>query len=179
MFQSGGSWLSSITSMVGNMFVSDEGTPRIEEMKARNSVLMALYEAVHLNRHFIETLAHFQTEAAATASPNISIKNAAAANQQITSSASASTEDQQKASATSTPSHTHAVPSNLLVTFLEYCSIVMQDTKTESSLNTIKLSFLILMCITEDQYANALMHDANLAFRVKLHRAPMRHRYCY
>ncbi len=52
----------------------------------------------------------------------------------------------------------------------------LQDTKTESSLNTVKLNFLILLCVTEDQYANALMHDPNLAFRVKLHRAPMRHR---
>lgn len=67
-------------------------------------------------------------------------------------------------------------PSNLLVTFLEYCSIVMQDTKSESSMSTVKLSFLILLCVTEDQYANALMHDPNLVFVVKLHRAPMRHR---
>ena len=67
-------------------------------------------------------------------------------------------------------------PSNLLVTFLEYCSIVMQDTKSESSMSTVKLSFLILLCVTEDQYANALMHDPNLVFAVKLHRAPMRHR---
>ena len=37
-----------------------------------------------------------------------------------------------------------------------------QDTKTESSLNTVKLSFLILLCVTEDTYANALVHDPNL-----------------
>ncbi len=52
----------------------------------------------------------------------------------------------------------------------------VKDTKTESSHNTVKLSFLILLCVTEDQYANALMHDPNLVFRVKVHRAPMRHR---
>ena len=51
-----------------------------------------------------------------------------------------------------------------------------QDTKTESSVSTIKLSFLVLLCVTEDQYANALMHDPNLVFRVRMHRAPMRHR---
>ena len=30
--------------------------------------------------------------------------------------------------------------------------------------------------IAEDQYATALMHDPNLVFKVKLHKAPMRHR---
>lgn len=52
----------------------------------------------------------------------------------------------------------------------------MQDTKTEAGMNTVKLCFLILSCITEDQYANSLMHDVTLAFKVRLHRFPMRHR---
>lgn len=55
-------------------------------------------------------------------------------------------------------------------------SIVMQDTKTEPGTNTVKLCFLILGCISEDQYANSLMHDVSLAFKVRLHRLPMRHR---
>ena len=52
----------------------------------------------------------------------------------------------------------------------------LKDTKSDSSHQTVKLSFLILICITEDQYANALINDPNLVFKVKLHRAPMRHR---
>lgn len=52
----------------------------------------------------------------------------------------------------------------------------MQDTKTEASANTVKLCFLILTCIAEDQYANSIMHDVNLTFKVHLHRLPMRHR---
>jgi hypothetical protein len=52
----------------------------------------------------------------------------------------------------------------------------MQDTKSEAGLNTVKLCFLILCCITEDQYANSLMHDVGLAFKVCLHKLPMRHR---
>lgn len=59
---------------------------------------------------------------------------------------------------------------------LYFSSIVMQDTKTEAGTNTVKLCFLILGCITEDQYANSLMHDVSLSFKVRLHKLPMRHR---
>ena len=52
----------------------------------------------------------------------------------------------------------------------------MQDTKSDAGSNTVKLCFLILCCITEDQYANSLMHDVGLAFKVCLHKLPMRHR---
>ena len=52
----------------------------------------------------------------------------------------------------------------------------MQDTKTEESLKNVKLCFIILMCISEDQYCNLLLHDANLVFTVPIHRLPMRHR---
>nr|CAD7196954.1 unnamed protein product [Timema douglasi] len=58
----------------------------------------------------------------------------------------------------------------------EFSSIVMQDTKSEASSNNVKLCFLILTCVSEDQYANSLMHDVNLVFKVQLHRLPMRHR---
>ena len=39
-----------------------------------------------------------------------------------------------------------------------------------------KLCFITLHCITEDQYANSLMHDVNMNFRVPIFRLPMRHR---
>ncbi|KAA0184059.1 hypothetical protein HAZT_HAZT000727 [Hyalella azteca] len=67
-------------------------------------------------------------------------------------------------------------PTNLMVTFLEYCSIVMQDTKSEECHQNVQLCFIILTCISEDQYSNLLLHDANLVFAVQLHRLPMRHR---
>ena len=62
------------------------------------------------------------------------------------------------------------------VLLVYFSSIVMQVIRTEAILNNVKLCFLILSCIAEDQYANSLMHDANLAFRVQLHRVPMHHR---
>ena len=57
-----------------------------------------------------------------------------------------------------------------------FSSIVIQATRTEMIINNVKLCFLILSCISEDQYANSLMHDTNLAFRVELHKMPMHHR---
>merc|ERR1719412_1309134 len=162
-------WLSSFTSMVGNMFVSDEAHVRPDQLRACNAALLALYEAVHLNRNFIATLGHYQTEDTLNT---------------IERPPSTSNDDDQtpttpggsQSGSTTIEEIISGTPSNLLVTFLEYCSIVMQDTKSESSMSTVKLSFLILLCVTEDQYANALVHDPNLVFAVKLHRAPMRHR---
>eukprot|EP00095_Tigriopus_kingsejongensis_P007666 maker-scaffold156_size297567-snap-gene-0.24 protein:Tk07666 transcript:maker-scaffold156_size297567-snap-gene-0.24-mRNA-1 annotation:"hypothetical protein L798_14922" len=173
--QSSSGWLSSITSIVGNMFVSDEGSPRIEQMRARNSVLLALYESVHLNRNFIATLAQYQTETASP-KPTPSQSHITLGEKPISVGPVVGPGEVQSSREGCDVTSGNSTPSNLLVTFLEYCSIIMQDTKTESSQNTNKLSFLILLCITEDQYANALMHDANLTFRVKMHKAPMRHR---
>lgn len=52
----------------------------------------------------------------------------------------------------------------------------MRDHKNESSAINLKLCLLILICISEDPYANAMMYDSNLTFKVLLHRANMRHR---
>jgi len=130
------------------------------------------FKAVHLNRHFIATLTHFQTEA-----PNNSPDGALESNvAELQPGSQQASEGTDAASAGCPDNAATAAPSNLLVTFLEHCSIIMQDVKTESSQNTVKLSFLVLTCITEDQFANALLNDPNLVFKVKLHRAPMRHR---
>ncbi|KAM8879972.1 armadillo-like helical domain-containing protein 3 [Spinachia spinachia] len=51
--------------------------------------------------------------------------------------------------------------SNLLITFLKYASIVMQDTKDEHRLNSARLCLIILTCIAEDQYADPFLHDDN------------------
>ena len=76
---------------------------------------------------------------------------------------------------------------NLLSVFLEYCSIIQQFSKSnepsqrslvhpfarldEEMCNTTKLCYLILLCIAEDEFANATMHDENVIFSVYLHRA--------
>merc|ERR1719336_198437 len=145
----GSGWLGAFTNMVGNMLVSEDSQIRNERMRSHNPSLLALYEIVHLNRNFISTLAHYQSDAADTQTPVISN--------------SSQPEDNLRSV-------------NLLVTFLEYISIAMQDTKSDVAHNNVTLCFIILACVTEDQYATALMHDPNLVFKVKLHRTPMRHR---
>lgn len=150
------SWLSSLTSIVGSMFIGEEEA-KTQQVRANNALLLALYEATHLNRNFVTTLAYTQSDTSAPPSPNNTLgPNAVAPGAQ--------------------PPDVMAQPFNLLATFLQYCSIVMQVIRTEAIMNNVKLCFLILSCIAEDQYANSLMHDANLAFRVQLYRVPMHHR---
>ena len=131
------------------MLVSEDSQIRNERMRSHNPSLLALYEIVHLNRNFISTLAHYQSDAADTQTPVISDNN--------------QTQEDIKSV-------------NLLVTFLEYISIAMQDTKSDVAHNNVTLCFIILTCLTEDQYATAIMHDPNLVFKTKLHRSAMRHR---
>eukprot|EP00058_Branchiostoma_floridae_P015566 XP_002601054.1 hypothetical protein BRAFLDRAFT_61728 [Branchiostoma floridae] len=76
----------------------------------------------------------------------------------------------------STPPPDSSQTTNHMVTFLQYCSIVMQDIKDEQRLCSFKLCLVILTCIAEDQYANSFLHDANMNFVVHLYRMPMRHR---
>lgn len=83
-----------------------------------------------------------------------------------------------------------SAPNNLLSVFLEYCSVIQQFSKSirinlknvgkylfkklilgEEMCNTTKLCYLILLCITEDEFANATMHDENVTFSVYLHKA--------
>lgn len=151
------SWLSSLSSIVGNMFISDDDTDRTLLIRANNALLLALYENIHLNRNFVTTLAHTQNESSPP-SPSNTLQNTG-----------------QSPDLASAPMIEVVTPTNLFVSLFEYCSIVMKDYKPESIVNC-KLCFLILTCISEDSYANTLMHDENLNFKVTIHRAQMRHR---
>ncbi|GIY98723.1 armadillo-like helical domain-containing protein 3 [Caerostris extrusa] len=145
-------FFSSLTTFIENMFVSEERESDKHSIRANNAVLLALYEVVHLNRNFLITLTHCQVDASgSSASPSpselIDVKHSSVAIVE-----------------------TELPPSNLLVTFLEFSSIIMLNTKDESNVNTCKLCFIILTCITEDQYANSIIHDVNLVYNVQLHR---------
>jgi hypothetical protein len=64
-------------------------------------------------------------------------------------------------------------PSNLLVIFLQSCSAILQETKMDNNTayDTVKLFMLIMVCISEDQYANSLLHDSNVLYSVFLYQA--------
>ncbi|XP_038045542.1 armadillo-like helical domain-containing protein 3 [Patiria miniata] len=159
-------WFSAITNMVGNMFVGENSEHIQTSMDPDNCILLALYEAVHLNRNFLTVLSHnhahpVQSLPSTTCPPSPPAVPSAAQNLHPEPSS---------------PAPVSESPTNILVTFLSYCSMVMQDLKDEQRQNNTKLCLIILTCIAEDQYANSFLHDANLSFRVPLFRAPMRHR---
>lgn len=150
-------FFSSLTTFIESMFVTGEKVSEKFNNRANNAVLLALYEVVHLNRNFLITLTHCQVDASGSSSPS-------------------PTEPVDVKALTSSKVENELPPSNLMVTFLEFASIIMLNTKDESNINTCKLCFIILTCITEDQYANSIIHDVNLVYKVHLHRMPMRHR---
>uniref|UniRef100_A0A2M3Z189 Armadillo-like helical domain-containing protein n=1 Tax=Anopheles braziliensis TaxID=58242 RepID=A0A2M3Z189_9DIPT len=156
---SSSSWFSSLSNIVGNMFISEELCYRSQQIRANNALLLALYEAIHLNRNFITTLAHTQADSTPPSPCN-------------TLNANEGTPDLSSAAIIDASHYS----TNLFVALFQYCSIVMQDHKSELSAINLKLCLLILTCIAEDQYANSMMHDTNLTFKVSLHRAHMRHR---
>ncbi|KAJ0183259.1 hypothetical protein K1T71_001235 [Dendrolimus kikuchii] len=163
---SGGGWLSSLTSMVGGIFLtSDETQPVIRGQRncsgGEEGMLLALYEAAHLNRNFMTTLAHSSSAAASSAPP---------------SPPATLPPHQSPPNLSQIQALDNEQPTNLLVTFFQYCSIVMADTKSETSINKCSLCFITLTCIVEEQFANSIMHDQNLTFKVQLYRLPMRHR---
>uniref|UniRef100_A0A1I8I715 DUF1741 domain-containing protein n=1 Tax=Macrostomum lignano TaxID=282301 RepID=A0A1I8I715_9PLAT len=88
----------------------------------QDALLLALFEALHVNRSFIATLTYSHTPSAG--------------HQLVVA--------EQSGPASSVPE-----PTNLLVVFLEYCSIIMQDTREQSMFNSCKLCFFILTAISE------------------------------
>uniref|UniRef100_UPI00398EF4E5 armadillo-like helical domain-containing protein 3 isoform X2 n=1 Tax=Pristiophorus japonicus TaxID=55135 RepID=UPI00398EF4E5 len=164
-----GGFFSALTNMVGNMFIAD-AEEKIS-VQTNEAILLALYEAVHLNRNFITVLAQSHPEMGL-----VNIPTTPTLPTTPTTPLGTTPPSSDVMNSSELPLDPNLHTSNLLITFLKYCSIVMQDTKDEHRLNSAKLCLIILTCIAEDQYANAFLHDDNMNFRVNLHRMPMRHR---
>lgn len=58
--------------------------------------------------------------------------------------------------------------SNLISSFLTFTSLVLSNVKENGA--AAHLCFDILLCISEDNYANAFMHDDNQVFSVFIYR---------
>ncbi|XP_075895036.1 armadillo-like helical domain-containing protein 3 isoform X2 [Nelusetta ayraudi] len=163
-----GGFFSTFTSMVGNMFIADADEKL--SVQTNEAILLALYEAVHLNRNFITVLAQSHPEIEIPATPTTPTPTTP------TTPLGTTPPSLDMMNNPELPLDPNLQTSNLLITFLKYASIVMQDTKDEHRLNSARLCLIILTCIAEDQYADAFLHDDNMNFRVSLHRMPMRHR---
>uniref|UniRef100_A0A8C3QUW3 Armadillo like helical domain containing 3 n=1 Tax=Cyanoderma ruficeps TaxID=181631 RepID=A0A8C3QUW3_9PASS len=158
-------FFSALTNMVGSMFIAD-ADEKIS-VQTNEAILLALYEAVHLNRNFITVLAQVSFSRMFPSFFVVDVFEIREPEMELVKRVISSAE---------LPLDADVQTSNLLITFLKYSSIVMQDTKDEHRLHSGKLCLIILTCIAEDQYANAFLHDDNMNFRVNLHRMPMRHR---
>ncbi|XP_067935068.1 armadillo-like helical domain-containing protein 3 [Watersipora subatra] len=156
--------MSSFTSMVGSMFGSDE-TSKVK-FKPDIPLLLALYECVHLNRNFVLALTtshaggNFGSTHSLTSDPADDLPPAIPRASEVPLSQTGELDQ----------------PTNLLATFIEYTSIITHDVRDDANFNVSKLCFIILNCVSEDHYANSLMHDPNINFRIPIHRVPMRHR---
>ncbi|KAE8300895.1 hypothetical protein D5F01_LYC01044 [Larimichthys crocea] len=163
-----GGFFSTLTSMVGSMFIADADEKL--SVQTNEAILLALYEAVHLNRNFITVLAQSHPEIDIATTPTTPTPTTP------TTPLGTTPPSLDMMNNPELPLDPNLQTSNLLITFLKYASIVMQDTKDEHRLNSARLCLIILTCIAEDQYADAFLHDDNMNFRVNLHRMPMRHR---
>eukprot|EP00118_Oscarella_pearsei_P010758 m.68031 g.68031 ORF g.68031 m.68031 type:complete len:697 (+) comp35483_c0_seq1:52-2142(+) len=160
-----------LTSFISSMFVPvDE--PK-DSCQMNDAILLALYEAVHLNRNFITVLT--QTHSShSLPSPSKSIGRLAAVKQTASTILHPSSLPSPSAADLPPSSDQPSYPVNLLGTFLTYASIALQSRSKER--RHARLCLIILTCIVEDQYANSFVHDPNMTFKVTLQRAKMRHR---
>uniref|UniRef100_A0A8D3CJ43 Armadillo-like helical domain-containing protein n=1 Tax=Scophthalmus maximus TaxID=52904 RepID=A0A8D3CJ43_SCOMX len=152
-----GGFFSTLTSMVGSMFIADADEKL--SVQTNEAILLALYEAVHLNRNFITVLAQSH--------PEIDIPITPTTPTPMTPTAPLGTTPPSldMMNNPELPLDPNLQTSNLLITFLKYASIVMQDTKDEHRLNSARLCLIILTCIAEPMRHRKKTVDKNIPSR--------------
>uniref|UniRef100_A0A6Q2ZEI1 Armadillo-like helical domain-containing protein n=1 Tax=Esox lucius TaxID=8010 RepID=A0A6Q2ZEI1_ESOLU len=136
-----GGFFSTLTSMVGSMFIADAEEKL--SVQTNEAILLALYEAVHLNRNFITVLAQSHPEIDIPTTPTTPVPTTP------TTPLGTTPPSTDVMNSSELPLDPNLQTSNLLITFLKYSSIVMQDTKDEHRLNSARLCLIILTCIAE------------------------------
>uniref|UniRef100_A0A9J8CX30 Armadillo like helical domain containing 3 n=1 Tax=Cyprinus carpio carpio TaxID=630221 RepID=A0A9J8CX30_CYPCA len=121
-----GGFFSTLTSMVGSMFIADADEKL--SVQTNEAILLALYEAVHLNRNFITVLAQSHPEIDMATTPATPVPASP------TTPLSTTPPSLDMMNNPELPLDPNLQTSNLLITFLKYSSIVMQDTKGKISL---------------------------------------------
>ncbi|XP_047281692.1 armadillo-like helical domain-containing protein 3 isoform X10 [Homo sapiens] len=150
-------FFSALTNMVGSMFIAD-AHEKIS-VQTNEAILLALYEAVHLNRNFITVLAQSHPEMGLVTTPVSPAPTTPVTPLGTTPPSS------DVISSVELPLDADVQTSNLLITFLKYSSIVMQDTKDEHRLHSGKLCLIILTCIAEPMRHRKKAADKNLPCR--------------
>uniref|UniRef100_A0AAX7UTM6 Armadillo-like helical domain-containing protein n=1 Tax=Astatotilapia calliptera TaxID=8154 RepID=A0AAX7UTM6_ASTCA len=152
-----GGFFSTLTSMVGSMFIADADEKL--SVQTNEAILLALYEAVHLNRNFITVLAQSHPEIDIAATPTTTTPTTP------TTPLGTTPPSLDMMSNPELPLDPNLQTSNLLITFLKYASIVMQDTKDEHRLNSARLCLIILTCIAEPMRHRKKAVDKNIPSR--------------
>ncbi|CAL4139312.1 unnamed protein product, partial [Meganyctiphanes norvegica] len=156
----GSGWFASLTSMVGSMFVSEEMATRNEHIKANDSFLLALYEAVHLNRNFITALT-------TAADPSTPPSPATTLDRGASPPASEPSTPSPPADTNHLDATALAQPTNLLVTFLEYCNITTQMLQVESKTRDVRYCHIAIITIINSEFRKLwpLFHNSYIVFQ--------------
>ncbi|XP_066047169.1 armadillo-like helical domain-containing protein 3 isoform X7 [Chamaea fasciata] len=142
-------FFSALTNMVGSMFIAD-ADEKIS-VQTNEAILLALYEAVHLNRNFITVLAQSHPEMGLMTTPTSPVPTTPVTPLGTTPPSS------DVISSAELPLDADVQTSNLLITFLKYSSIVMQDTKALINLLKFLMSNETVLLAKHNIFTLALM----------------------
>ncbi|XP_019859629.1 PREDICTED: UPF0668 protein C10orf76 homolog [Amphimedon queenslandica] len=158
------SLIGALTSWVGSALMPAEAPPA--KVRISEALLLVLYEAVYLNKHFHSVLTH--TRSVSTPSTPTSPSPAVHKNLPVPSSPTSTDV------ASIVPMA--AQPMNLLGTFITFTSIIIQNIKDDKGKHNARLCLIILNCIVENSQSTAFLFDPNMTFHIEIHRANLLHR---
>ena len=167
-----GSYIGSFVPGPQNDVIIGEGASF--SSKTNDAVLIAMYEAVHLNRNFISILTSTNDALMYTHSLfGMQGPAVEAVFHNLIHSVSRSESNSSPTTPLNDTNTATQAPVNLMGTFLTYSSLVfLQINNVYDWSERATLCLTILICLAEDHYAGSILHDPNLPFPVKLYKQP-------